>query len=434
VLAVSGHTGAGLPRLREAIVELTRRLPEPDRRQDIRLWVDRTFTVRGAGTVVTGTLAGGVLHSGDELALAATGDRVRVRGLQTLGEDAASVEAVARVAVNLRGLDRARLGRGDALVTPGAWPAATELDVRLRGALAPAAAELHQHLVLHRLTLSSALPLRVGDRGLLRDPGEHRIPAGIEVLDVRPPALNRRGAATARAAELEATGTEPDLLAGALVRRHGFVRAGELVAMGLPVTGRRVGAWVADEQRWAGLAQRAREEFARWRAHDPVAAGMPVEALRRHLDLPAPELVPAVLEGTGLRVEGGLVVLPGGGLPAAVERALDRLRRGFAEHPFRAPEADELAALRLGARELAAAVRAGRLSRIADGVVLGPDAPDRAAAVLATIAQPFTVSEARRALGTTRRVAVPLLERLDGDGVTEPLGDGRRRHTGKVPK
>ena len=125
---------------------------------------------------------------------------------------------MARVAVNLRGVDRQHIGRGDAMRTPGAWLDTAEIDVALR-----AAGQLHRELVLHigsaavpvhvrplwapaaRLRLARPLPLRVGDIGLLRDPGEHRIAAGIEVLDVRPPQLRRRGAARARADEL-ATG------------------------------------------------------------------------------------------------------------------------------------------------------------------------------------------------------------------------------------
>ncbi|NED53293.1 selenocysteine-specific translation elongation factor, partial [Micromonospora aurantiaca] len=89
--------------------------------------------VRGSGTVVTGTLGGGRLRVGDELELAATGEAVRVRGLHSLGVARAEVEAVARVAVNLRGLSRDRVGRGDALLTPGRFGRTDLLDVRLAG-------------------------------------------------------------------------------------------------------------------------------------------------------------------------------------------------------------------------------------------------------------------------------------------------------------
>ena len=106
---------------------------------------------------------------------------------------------------------------------------------------------------------------------------------------------------------------------------------------------------------------------------------------------------------------------------------MDAVRADLAAAPFAAPEAHRLAELGLGRRELAAAVRAGALLRVADGIYLLPGADDRAAELLAGLPQPFTLSEARRALGTTRRVAVPLLELLDRRGLTERLPDDRRR-------
>jgi selenocysteine-specific elongation factor len=434
-VAVSGTTGAGLDRLRTAIGELAGTLPPPDVTADVRLWIDRAFTVQGAGTVVTGTLGAGTISIGDEFQLGES--RVKVRGLQALGEARERVEAVARIAVNLRGTARGDVHRGDALLAPGRWRTTTELDVRLRGA---AAADLHRNLVLHlgtaavpvrvrplgtdtaRLTTAAPLPLRVGDRGLVRDPGEHRIAAGFDVLDVRPPPLSRRGAARARGAEL----ADPDP-AGTYLRRTGFVPSGDFAVLGLPERGDRIGNWHVDPDRFAALRTEAAAIVGSW---DSVSAGVPVETLRQRLDLPAPELVVPLLAGTGFTVTGGLVRRPGAGLTPAIERALATLDARFAAEPFRAPEAAELGELGLGRRELAAAVRLGRLTAVAEGVVLGPDAESRAAAELAKLPQPFTVSEARQALGSTRRVMVPLLERLDATGHTEPLGDGTRRTTG----
>lgn len=419
--------GTDLERVRAELLALTDRLPAPDPDADVRLWVDRSFTVRGAGTVVTGTLAAGTVRVGDELEHG--GRRVTVRGVQSLGRSRTAVGAVARVALNLRGVDRLDIGRGDTVRTPGAWLDTAEIDVGLRSA-----DTLHRQLVLHigsaavpvqvrqlgtaaaRLRLTRPLPLRVGDLGLLRDPGEHRIAAGIEVLDVRPPALRRRGASRDRAAEL-ATGH---------VRPPDCARAAELRAMGLPVHGQRVGAWVIDPQWWAARRDCAATAVRGWADDHDIAAGMPLETLRQRVGLPAAELVPKLLEGTGLEVVDGLVRPPGAGLPARVEKAVRTIEQRLAAEPFRAPEADELAELKLGSRELAAAARARRLTRIADGVVLGADALDRAAGVLATLPQPFTVSEARRALGTSRRVAVPLLEQLDARRVTRRGGDGTR--------
>ena len=89
----------------------------------MRLWVDRAFTIRGAGTVVTGTLGAGRITVDDELELATAAGRrrVTVRGLQCLGAPVPRVRGVSRVAVNLRGVPRDAIARGDALLTPGAW-------------------------------------------------------------------------------------------------------------------------------------------------------------------------------------------------------------------------------------------------------------------------------------------------------------------------
>ena len=419
--------GTDLNKVRAELVSLVDGLPPPDRDADVRLWVDRSFSVRGAGTVVTGTLTAGTIRVGDELEHA--GRRVTVRGLQSLGRDQTEVGAVARVAVNLRGIDRQQIGRGDAVRTPGAWLDSEEIDVVLR-----AAGKLHRELVLHvgsaavpvhvrplgtvgaRLRLARPLPLRVGDVGLLRDPGEHRIAAGIEVLDVRPPQLRRRGAARARADEL-ATGR---------VRPPVCMRANELRAMGFAPTGQLVGEWVVDRQWWTERRQQVMTAVQRWVTEHDVAAGMPLETLRRQAGLPAVELVSTLLDGTGLEVADGLVRQPNTGLPSRVDKAVRTLEARLGAEPFRAPEADELKELKLGNQELAAAVRTGRLTRIAAGVVLGPDVFDRAAEVLKTLPEPFTVSDARRALGTSRRVAVPLLEQLDVRRITRRADDGTR--------
>jgi selenocysteine-specific elongation factor len=419
--------GTDLNKVRAELVSLVDGLPPPDRDADVRLWVDRSFSVRGAGTVVTGTLAAGTIRVGDELEHA--GRRVTVRGLQSLGREQTEVGAVARVAVNLRGIDRQQIGRGDAVRTPGAWLDSEEIDVVLR-----AAGKLHRELVLHvgsaavpvhvrplgtvgaRLRLARPLPLRVGDVGLLRDPGEHRIAAGIEVLDVRPPQLRRRGAARARADEL-ATGR---------VRPPVCMRANELRAMGFAPTGQLVGDWVVDRQWWAERRQQVMTAVQRWVTEHDVAAGMPLETLRRQAGLPAVELVSTLLDGTGLEVADGLVRQPNTGLPSRVDKAVRTLEARLGAEPFRAPGADELKELKLGNQELAAAARTGRLTRIAEGVVLGPDVFDRAAEVLKTLPESFTVSDARRALGTSRRVAVPLLEQLDVRRITRRADDGTR--------
>src|SRR5258705_3865526 len=193
-VAVSAPTGAGLDELRGALDRLGAALPAPELDAPVRLWVDRSFTIRGSGTVVTGTLGAGRLGAGTELELAGSGRAVRVRGLQSLGAPVSTVDAVARVAVNLRGVDREAAGRGDALITPGRYVVTDLIDVRVHG---DPVADLPAGVVLHvgsaavpawvrplgtdtaRLRLARAAPPPVGRRALLRGPGRHPVPRGV---------------------------------------------------------------------------------------------------------------------------------------------------------------------------------------------------------------------------------------------------------------
>jgi selenocysteine-specific elongation factor len=439
-VCVSGVTGAGLDELRVALSELIARLPAPDLGADVRLWVDRAFTIRGAGTVVTGTLAGGTLRVGDELELTPGGRRVRVRGLQSLGAPMESAPAVARVAVNLRGVPREAVRRGDALLTPAAWLATRTVDVRLSTG---SAAELPRHAVLHvgaaavptrvrplgldtaRLGLAQPLPLRIGDRALLRDPGARSIAAGVTVLDVRPPALRRRGASAARAAELATIDGVAD--GRAELRRRGLMRSDELVAMGaqVPPDAAAVGGWLVDPALLVHRSDRLAAAVAEHAAENPLEPGMPLEVARQVTEMPDARLIELLL-GSRLTLVQGRVHIAGpvSGLPDALRSAIAALRAELAQRPFAAPEAHRLAELGLGAKQLAAAVRAGELLKIANGVYLAPGADDDAVERLRDLPTPFTLSQARQALDTTRRVTVPIMELLARRGISRQLPDG----------
>jgi selenocysteine-specific elongation factor len=456
-VAVSARTGQGLAELRPALSRLVRSLAPPRRDGRIRFWVDRSFTIRGAGTVVTGTLGSGTLAVGDELQL---GDRrLRIRGLESLGQTQSQVAAVARVAVNLRGVEVEDVARGDALLTPGAWPLAAEVDVRCQPPQATARAvtgsgvtELPAELVLHigtaavpvrvrplgdelaRLRLSRPLPLEPGDRLVLRDPGRHAVAAGAVVLDADPPALRRRGAAAARAGWLsQAESTDPAAALAEQVRRRGAARRSELVALGIPVADpaqvQVVGDWVVDPATWQQWQDQLRTAVDERAATRPLDPRLSLEDARRRIGAPDRELVRELSAAAGLAYADGRIGRPAekSASLGPAEAGLAQLEQHLSGQPFAAPEKPELDGWGLGVAELAAAERVGRLVRLAPDVVLLSTGPAQAMRVLAALPQPFTTSEARQALGTTRRVAVPLLEYLDRRGWTVRLDGGHRR-------
>lgn len=447
-VAVSARDGTGLDDLRGALDRMLSALPQP-RSGRVRLWVDRAFTVTGSGTVVTGTLEAGALASGERLDLFGRDGRreVTVRGLQSHGRPLDAARPVSRTAVNLRGVAHDAIHRGDALLTPGAWPVTTLVDVcRVGPGMGPR--ELPEWLTAHigtvavpvrvrpldgdhlRLTLARGLPLQRDDRLALRDPGAGRILGGVRVLDVDPPELVRRGDARRRAGAL--AGLAQDAAALAEVQRRGAVRRTRLDDLGLetgvvPDGVEAVGEWWVTTRLMHHWQMRLRSAVAELHDRDPLAAGLSYGAARDLLSLPDPALLGAVVDGAGVAARGGLLSLPERRSDLGpAEAGVCALEKRLAADPFAAPEADDLAALGLGVRELAAADRAGRLLRLGDGLVLLPTAPARAMRELVRLPQPFTTSQARQALRTSRRVAIPLLENLDARGWTRRIDAGHR--------
>jgi selenocysteine-specific elongation factor len=465
-VAVSAVTGAGLPELRDALERLVAALPVPDPAAPVRLWVDRSFSIRGSGTVVTGTLPAGTVSTGQELLLTPSLRPARIRGLESMNEPVASAAGVVRVAVNLRGIPAGFPARGMALVEAGRWTLTRLLDARLSprdpGIRLPPEMTLHIGSArtrarirplgplgsspVARLTLRDPLPLHAGDRVLLRDPGSAAMTIlGATVLDVAPPALARRGAAAAAGRELAAWPDPPS--AADLLRRHGFLRAGALAAMGVAGGPKPVaGDWLADPDRWASLRGRLAEMVAAHARRDPLAIGMPPEAARAALGLPDRALVEALARGIQVRFEDGYLRPAGSpqargtvtrdsapSLPPRTAAAVKAVLADLEGAPFLAPDAGRLRELGLDSRAIAAAARAGLLLRVTEQIVLAPGARAQAARILARLPQPFTTAEARQALGTTRRVAIPLLEYLDRAGVTQRLADDRRRLRLRLP-
>jgi selenocysteine-specific elongation factor len=424
IVAVDAPTGVGLGGLRLALDRLLTDTPTAVDHERPRLWVDRSFAASRAGTVVTGTLTGGPIATGDELIVTNDADdhAVRVRGLQSLGQSHASLGPGNRTAVNLVGVHHHEVARGDALVRPAQWHRTRTIDASLRvldalghevsrrGAyvayigsgehpvrlriLGPAAiAPGEQGLV--RLHLPVALPLVPGDRFVLRESGRSETVGGGEVLDIDP--------------ALRASKARPDRSVDRVIAERGWVDAVELERL----TGERrepsVGRWVVDSRALADTVERLRTMV---NAAGPL--GLDVAALDER-----DRAVLATLDA--VVVSGGRAATAGAGDPLAGHPFVAALEAA----PFMPPSADDLGVDRAELREL---VRRALVVE-QDGVWFAPSAIDQAARAIGALlrAQPagVTVAEVREALGTTRKWAVPLLTILDARGITRRRDDVR---------
>jgi len=486
IVATAAPTGLGLDRLRDALDDALGRVPEPPDRGRPRLAVDRVFSVRGSGTVVTGTLTGGRLISDITAELLPAGQRVRVRALQSHGRPVTRAEPAVRLAVNLAGVATDQIERGDVLVLPDQWAPCRVADCRLRclaGAPSPlrargayllyaGAAETAVRLqpldayevrpgeeALVRLHLERPLVLDVLEAVVLRDSGRDETVGGGLVLDPFPLGQAHGTAARVRRAEeLEARETAIRQEEGgsrAALERVGLLERvlAERGATALADLPRLVGAGPAavggmvDAVVRAGRAVRSRSlawSKADWQAaesavigavgrhhrDEPLAPGLPAQAARQAVRGGA-EVVEALLADGQLVLDGPAVRLPGHGVQLdSVQQAVRaRIETALADGGTAVLSEADLARLGADRRLTAALVRQGVLVTVASGLHLGGGVLEQAVATLHRAfpdGRTFTAAEAKEALGTTRKTAIPLLEHLDRNGVTLRFGDKRR--------
>ena len=450
IFAVSARTGEGMEELRGGIDKL---LPADEVLQQAcampaRMWIDRAFSIKGAGTVVTGTWAAGSVNIGDRLKLVtASGEHdVTVRGLHSENSAVDKAEPVMRLALNLRGVDADAISRGDVLTeAESTWWQPEVIDVRWR--TGPKLDSVPRKLNLHvgtasvpvhvrgldaehaRLTLQGrAFPLRLGDRLALRGPGLDAL-AGVEVVDMDPPLLNRRGAPVRRAQALR---DQNPFDASAYGARKEAVMKETLAAAGFDVANKPASlvefrSWWVNAQAIARWTAQLRTLFDTHLTDHHLSDGLPLATALSALALPDDSLVSIAVAGARLKRDGAIIRDPHAAARdlGPAEKSVAIVEAQLAKEPFVAPDAGTLDELGLGPIELAAAERAGRLLRVGP-IVLLPSAPQQAAEILGQQPGEFTLSQARQALGTTRRVAVPLLEYMDARGLTRRTSDSAR--------
>lgn len=489
VVPVSSLTGAGLDDLRAALSAAASAAPARDPEGLFRLPVDRVFSVRGFGAVVTGTLVSGQVSVGAEVEILPGGDRARVRGLEVHGAAAESASAGERVALNLAGVRRERVERGSVVGLPGELGAGQMLDCRLEalGDLgAPIADEdrVHVHTgaatalarvrllggveslgpgetALVQLRLESPLASLRGDRFILRRYSPVVTIGGGTVVDAGPPKRSPRSTAAREAVAALAAGDDREAAlrflgeAGprgatraALAQRLG--RPGAEVAR-LEASLREAGEIVVASGRAGSEARllsaecaRALEErllarLAAFEEANRLRPGMPVEELREHAGVPA-----GVADGALLRLEAeGRIrrdrdTVATAGRTVRLTEAEQEIQDGLAElldeGGLAPPTLSEAGRSLSAAPPLVEAMRR-LLAHEGRAVIV---TPDLTFSVEALDSLREAVQEQRRSnpeisvgwfkerFGLSRKHAIPLLEWLDRERVTVRVGDVRR--------
>jgi selenocysteine-specific elongation factor len=426
VVAVSAKTRRGLEELRAAIGRAADGLQRGGGALPTRLWVDRSFTIPGAGTVATGTLWSGSISAGDVLRLEPAGRELRVRSVEVHDERVQRADAGQRVAVSLPGIARGELRRGDALVEPGAYPVSYRLDVVLEGDHVPASVIAHlgsasvsARVVRHgnyaQVRLSEAVVAARGDRIVLR---AGRTIGGGRVLD---PAPSRRFGLD-RLVVLK--GGDPVSIARALTREP--QTAGSLRASGVLAPAELAEALdgLAHADNWYFRPEWLEELRASVRAR--LEARLESGALDPGLSLaellPAEPWAPAVLPLLELELLDGKAYLPGTA-PSLGDRAVE------AEQLIAELDRAGAAGLRTDDADLARHLeRQGRLVRLGEGYAVSPaayEAARRAVVEESERSGSIRLARFRDLLGISRKPAQLLLERFDSDGVTRRVGDER---------
>ncbi|MBZ5640125.1 MAG: selenocysteine-specific translation elongation factor [Acidobacteriia bacterium] len=474
VIPLSARTGAGLGLLREALRALFDQFPPRPATGVARLPVDRSFVLKGFGTVVTGTLASGSLREGAEVEILPGGRIGRVRGLQVHHRRVAEAHAGQRTAVNLQGLDCAEVPRGSTITTPGALRTTRRAWARIRlleGAPKDmgrgGVARFHQgtcergaRLSLLETTAGEELDVELrldedtvllpGDRFVLRRPAPVDTVGGGMILDAQPPERKGRRAGSAG----PALGALGEALPARLERAgaHGKARDELAAEVGLPLSdldvivarltgeGRVVvsGGRLFEAGVWRGIEDRAFEVLRAFHAGEPLRVGMLLEEVRSRVarDFPL-DAWRALVDGLSDRgtvrrlgervaLADHRVVLSAGELEM-VRRIEARFRDAWLDPPDAADvvraEGDDRAA-----RMLDLLQADGRLVRIKDGRLFHGEAIEDLRRKLRDYgkrSRTIDVASFKELAGVTRKNAIPLLEHLDAERATRRIGNAR---------
>jgi selenocysteine-specific elongation factor len=478
IVATSVVSGRGLDELRGALSSVLADAPAQADIGKPRLPVDRVFKLQGIGTVVTGTLNGGTLRRGQTVVIQPSGKTARIRNIQSHGRDVEVSGPGSRTALNLS-LDAVEdIHRGD-VITPNDFGGPSNvLDVRVEISARAShtvkdGVRVHAHhgsgnvaarVAFHedgtlaagesavaQLRLEAPAFVFAGDRFIIRDWAERSTLGGAIVLD--PDGKRKEFRRDARMQFLSARAESPgdvSRLIASQAAYEGATRKSQLLLKSrcsgadisaaiarLAAAGSVVLAadFVVDATRWRALHRRATEAIdARHRAH-PEQSGLPLTDLRAALkvELPVADLFDAVVADLCMRefVRVGAAIRRASHLPALppqLQAAGAKIRAMLAAKPLDPPSRKDLAPDTSSQQALRFLIETGEVVEINAEIVMSTDSLKSASEMIRQFIRakgPATTSDLRQMLGNSRRVAIPLLERLDRDGVTLRQGDKR---------
>jgi len=489
IVPVSSLTRAGLDDLKREIVNAAALAEPRDSRALARLPIDRVFTMKGFGTVVTGTLISGTIHREDELEVFPTARKVRVRGIQVHGQSADQALAGQRTALNLAGASTEDLSRGMMLAPPATFSPTRLIDVHLR--LLPAAprilkdrSRVHLHayameavgeVVFQRsihlnpqgsrlapggqafchMRLPQAALLLPGDRFILRQLSPVVTIGGGVVLDATPiPRLKQETVDTLLTRAV--SGSLPEILMTRIARRWS---AGLTMAQAIAETGLRREAIQSHLQAqlkegaalrfgdvflygaaMAALSRLLPQTLASFHDANPLAQGMAKETLRDKFPPLSPEIFAVVLDALGrdkkIEITGDLVRLTGRGVVMKDEEAESKkkIEDAFATAGLKVPALTEvLAGLKIdktrAQKIVTLLLREKSLIRISEELVFHRTALEQLRAQITahkSKSPTINVAAFKEMTGVSRKYAIPLLEYLDRERITRRVGDARQ--------
>ena len=480
VVPVSAATGEGIETLREAMFALLRDAEPKDPNVPFRLPVDRIFSVDGFGTVVTGTLIEGRLAEGDEIAVFPSGVRTRARNIQVHGQDVEEAFAGQRAAVNLAGLKRADIQKGDVLAAPGSMTTSRLLDVRLDALRAGREILHNSRLHLHhcagetlcrvvlldrerlapgesgyaQLRLAEPLAAKPGDRFVVRFFSPVETVGGGLVLDPGPEKHRRNDAGALRRLETKEHGSLEARILLAFSERNFSVRsdvkrrlfaespafdavAEDAIARGklLPMSGDRI-VHIDTARRYG---ERLHGILSAYHAEHPLHPGMRKDEAGAKL-LPGTELPLAdefleLLRGLGyVKFENNLAAQPDFtvALSAGHRKMNDAIVQTLLQGGHAPPSTDEIfdaleakypKEKKVIRQSFDALVDEGTVVMLTPKIVMHREYCEKALALFNE--EPVALGEFRDALGTSRKFAVALLEYFDKKGLTQKSGEAR---------